>query len=513
MHLAYRLAFALLALPMMLKTSSCSRDPVLFGEISPQPKTNWKAPNRSLTFAAPSDDDGEGSAKDAFSKVSQRGTPLSADELLDLALQFNPVTKESWQIAKAQAYGVQVAESALFPTVVGAESIEILDAVGTGSLNNASANDNQLTARAISTPIPIPQTVTNPHRRVTNITSQIALNYLILDFGGREAAIKSAKQALIAANWQHNSAIQQVLQGVLNSYYRLLGSKALLQARQASLEDAQTSMKAALAMAKAGIKTYVDALQAQSNAAQAELELEQAKGDVKIVLGQLATALGLPAETQIEVPELPNTIPLGTSVADIDHLIEETRRQRPELAVAQAKFYQAWQAITQARSSGMPTLQLDAEATRTTYINKPLLNNGDGSLILSLQIPISQGGFFINQERQARAAAAAAQAAWQQQEAQVLLDVVTNHVMFEMASASLKPSDDFLRFSEEAYKAMSAQYRLGLVSITDLLDSQKALASARAQQVQTRTQWVTSIVNIAYSTGSLNKDFLKTGSN
>lgn len=51
----------------------------------------------------------------------------------------------------------------------------------------------------------------------------LSLNYLLFDFGGREAKIDAARLALINANWNQNWAIQNVLQTVAVSFDNVIG--------------------------------------------------------------------------------------------------------------------------------------------------------------------------------------------------------------------------------------------------------------------------------------------------
>lgn len=50
------------------------------------------------------------------------------------------------------------------------------------------------------------------------LAHNLSISYLLLDFGGRQATIEAAKQALYYSNWTHNRQIQRVIISVLQAY-------------------------------------------------------------------------------------------------------------------------------------------------------------------------------------------------------------------------------------------------------------------------------------------------------
>ena len=108
----------------------------------------------------------------------------------------------------------------------------------------------------------------------------MTLGYLLLDFGGRDASVEAARQALFAANWNQNQAIQDVLLNVAQAYYAYVGAKAQVGAAEATLRDAETSLRSADARLRYGAGTIADVYQARADAAQATLVLVGARGAV-----------------------------------------------------------------------------------------------------------------------------------------------------------------------------------------------------------------------------------------
>ncbi len=83
------------------------------------------------------------------------------------------------------------------------------------------------------------------------------------------------------------------------AYFQVLGQQALVSANQQSVKQAKASLDSAQALRANGMATIGDVYQAQASYAQANLDLQTSQGNYQTALGQLATAMGLPANANI----------------------------------------------------------------------------------------------------------------------------------------------------------------------------------------------------------------------
>ncbi len=419
---------------------------------------------------------------------------LDACELLDIGLRNNPRTQQTWFNARAAAFNLGAAKSALYPDVEGAETLATSDTFGAGGAGgNVTSSSSGI--------------VTGSRSRFSGgkqwITSDISLSYLLLDFGGRCASIAQARDALWVANWNHNRMVQTVMVNVLNSYYNHIYALGLRGAREQDLQDAEKSLEAARAQFEAGVTTKVDLLQIQSLYYNAKLQLESARGQVKTTLGQLATAVGWPADSCIQIAALPSELPLDLVADDMCCLLTMAKDSRPDLASAYAAYLESKAAVAVAESNQLPTLTFASDAQRTDVYQNPQLNGSSQSAAITLNVPIFTGWLYENQVASAKENACSALASWKLTELNVLLDVVTAYYAYVTAVESVQYSDEYLRFSQEAYDAALLGYRMGTNSILDVLNAQLTLSNARSQWIQTRTQLFTSVANMSYAVGTM----------
>lgn len=420
---------------------------------------------------------------------------LSLDELIDIGLTNNPLTKQSWHTARAAAYDLGVSESSLFPTVVGTESVTAPANYGTSG--------TVISGNTIDSVVGVGSFRGRSSGKVPYITSDLTVSYLLLDFGGRFAQIMASRQALIAANWTHNRTLQTVILSVLQGYYNYLSAKGILEAREKDLKDSATNLESAKAQFEAGVVMKVDVLQAQSNYVNAQLQVEIARGQLKVAGGQLATALGWPAHVTVCVAPLPEVLPLDVIKENLCTLLEVAKLERPDLAATYAAYLQATDEIKVAESSSKPTIGLTADAQRTDFINRPKLSNSSQTAALSLNVPIFAGWMYENRIASARESAEAAYAAWKNQEEAVLLSVVTSYYAYTTSIETVQFSEEYLGYAQEAYDAALLGYKLGTNSILDVLAAQVTLSNARTQWIQARNTFLTSTANVAYSIGML----------
>jgi TolC family type I secretion outer membrane protein len=425
--------------------------------VAPSPATEWTPPANAIP------------PRPATADITPApaGT-LSLPQVIDLALSNNPATRTAWLEARAAEAALGSARSAYLPEVD-------LNATLSRSRGTGSA-----------------QTVFGP---------SLTLNYLLFDFGGREAEVAQARQALIAADYLHNQAIQDTILFAEESYYGVLGSRALLAGQDATIKERQAEVDAAEARHRAGVATIADVLQAKTALSQAQLTRETFEGSLRAFEGNLATAMGLPANTPVEIGELPAEVPAAAIGQQVDELIARAASARPDLAASRADAERARARVQQVRAQGLPSVSLNSSVGHTI--------TGGGSTPYSISVgmrwPIFTG--FRNQfdvrEAQAQAQRAAEQARGVEQ--RVGLQVWTSYFGVQTAAARLATARDLLASATQSADVAASRYRAGVGSILDVLTAQAALENARAQEVQSRTDWFLSMAQLAHDTGTLGK--------
>jgi len=108
-----------------------------------------------------------------------------------------------------------------------------------------------------------------------------------------------------------------------------------------------------------------------------------------------------------------------------------------------------------------------------------------------------------------RAASSAARAAEERRkgiEQQVIFQVFDSYYALRTASQRVRTSGDLLASATQSEQVSLGRYKAGAGSLLDLLTAQTALAEARAQVIQARFTWYTSLAQLAHDAGILGLD-------
>lgn len=435
----------------------------------PSPSRTWTPPSRGL---APEPPQAQATfPQDLLARVSQ----LTLGDVIDLALRNNPVTRVSWDEARAAAAVYGSTRGAYFPTVTGAVN---LSRTRTIAPNGGATIDR------------------------SELAPSLALNYLLLDFGGRSGSIEDAKQSLFAADLTHNATIQSVVLQVESAYFSYMANVALLGAERSATAEATANLAAAQQRDSVGLATIADVLQAQTALSQEQLNLETIQGELQTARGNLAAAMGIPANFAYDVGPLQSAVPVRAVSVAVDSLINDAINLRPDLKAARASAAAARADVRVVRSAALPSLSLGSTAGRT-YANPSIYGGGSYGLTLGVSVPIFSG---FSQQYNTAAAAARADAADAQADVlrqEVTTQVFTSYYSLQTAGQRVTTADALLASAVQSEQVAAGRYREGVGSIIDLLTAQSALANARAQQVQSRWQWYTALAQLAHDSGVL----------
>jgi outer membrane protein len=393
-------------------------------------------------------------------------------QIIDTALANNPATRVAWLQARAAEAALGSSRAAYFPEVdLGASLIRTNGVVATSAQ--------------------------------TRLAPSLSLSYLLFDFGGRDATVEQARQTLIAADYLHNQAIQDLILRAQQTYYDYLDAKALLSAQVATIKERQTGLDVADGRHSAGVATIGDVLQARTALSQARLALESIEGNLHTLEGALANVMGLSTQTHFEFGELPAEVPATPVLQHVDELIARAAEARPELAAQRAVAERAQARVRAVQAQGLPTISLDGSAGASIGIG-----NGGGathpySAGISLTVPLFTGGRNTYDLREARLGVDIATENFRDVKQQIDLQVWTSYYGLQTATRRVATTRDLLSDARQAVDVESGRYKAGVGTIIDVLTAQAALENARAQEVQARADWYLAVAQLAHDTGTL----------
>jgi len=457
----------------ILALAGCARDlPMMYGAraTSPTPAVSWKPPPEvvSSPVLPPT-------APVIPEDILKSGRSFSLLDIVDIALRNNPETAATWAQARSAAAAYGSKKGKYYPLVGATAGLDRLH--GQSQEGLVSYNER-------------------------NYSAGLQLNWLLFDFGVRDAAVAEAREALISADWAHNAMIQSVILLVEKAYYNYVTAKALFEAEQATYKEAKTNLDAAVDRHHTGVATIADVLDAKTALAQSMLALAGLRGQIQTTRGALATAMGLPASTPYDIGIPRTEIPLTETLKQVDAYLAEAEKHRPDLSAARAQVRKAEANVRKVEAGAYPSISGTANLRRTYYDSSLSWGNSYGGTI-QLSIPIFTGYSQQYDEMQARADEKAAQARLSRTEQQVVLDVWTSYYNLKTAEQRVTTSRDLLKSATESYEVAFGRYKAGVGSLLRLLSAQSVLEQARAQRVLANADWFVSLAQLAHDTGTL----------
>ena len=443
----------------------------------PAPDKAWHSPaERGL--------DRELAAHPETKYAIEAGKAYTLAELIDLAEQHNPETRVTWQEAKARADAVGIARSALYPTMA---------AVALGATERVAA---LLSAHFDRQTIGLFEPV-------------LHVEWLVFDGGARGGAIDIAKANSLIANLAFNDTHRKLIYEVSSAYYHLLNARGQREAAEASLKNAQAVEDQVRSRLDNGLATKPDLLEATAARAQAEYDLEAAKGAEEIAHGELATAMGLPPQTEFAVEPIEKLATPSAMANSVDEEIDRAFAERPEMMQQVARLRAAAAGIKQARSAYIPSMSFTGDGglaraqgqldlLPSTYAQGEVWNVG-----LEMRWTLFDGLRREKEMARAQAEKKAAEAGIDALRDQISNEVWAAYTNMKTALHQQQAAAALLDSSNEAYDAAQQSYGYGVRNVIDVIAAQKALAQARSEDVFARTQLLLQSATLAFRTGDL----------
>ena len=413
----------------------------------------------------------------------------SLAELVDIAEHNNPRTRVVWEHAKQKAEQLGIAKSAYYPVLTGIATF--------ANERLIEPFPKPLAPRGY---IMVEATVAQP---------EIALQYLVFDFGKREANIGAANAEALAAGANFIQANQEVAFQVTSDYYKLVTAQERLQAAQETLKTAQTTQDAAEDRLQNGRATMPDVLNARAETSQAVFDVEAADGDEKIARVTLAEELGVDPSPNIVIDAQKNA-PLPESLTlPVDELINRAMADRPDLMAQVAEIRAADDEVRSARAEYRPQIVLSGSGAHQAIW--PSADHGQlgaasepvWSASLSVEWRIFDGGARKNRLAMAESKKREAQDELRDKHDQAQREVWTAFIAFRTAQRQHQAAVALLNSASTSYSASLDAYKYGVKNLVDVVTAEKQLALARLSSVSARSQLFLEAVQLEFVTGNL----------
>lgn len=314
---------------------------------------------------------------------------------------------------------------------------------------------------------------------------------------------RAARQEILAVDYSRDSAQQDVVQTVADTYLLVLADASNVADAQGLLDTNSEILRQATLKHQAGVSTRLDELRARVQYQQQEQVLISRRNALQKAKVMLKREIGLPADQKIELTDEAPYAELGQ--VSIEEAQRDAYAHRPDYLRLQAKLRSARYQSRAARMERLPTLKFGgnyglvgtvggvyhgafvAQGTITVPLFKEAQLRGDRDVAdAATQATMSQ--------------LASLKEAIDAQLRDNLVDIGVSHQLVKVARSNVD-------LSQSALDDATDRYRSGVADDLPVVQAQAALAAAQAQLVGSLYQFNRAKLGLARNLGIIDQQY------
>ncbi len=407
---------------------------------------------------------------------AQTAPAVSLAQAHDIAVRNHPRIASAALSAQAGESVIKEVRSAYFPTLSG-------NVTGIGSEHNSVVSAGAVTTSSIY------------NRAATGVVA----NQLLTDFGRTASLEQSAKLRNASQNQNVTDTRAQVLIEVQQAYYQALAAESVLKVAQATLDLRRLTLRQVTALAQSALRSTLDVSFAQVNVSQAELDVFRAENDAKASHARLSAAIGYDRDQPFSLTDEPLPPTLNP---DVDGLIQQANRERPDLAALQLNRDALDRFADAEKRLRNPTLNA-AAVGGVAPVRDERVPGTYSAAGFNLNIPVLNGGLFKARREEAESRAAAAGKDVQALSVRIARDV---RIAWLNANDSFQRLDVTARLvaqANEALRLAQARYDNALGSIVELNQAQLNQTSAEIAAASAKYEYLSRRAELNFAMGGL----------
>jgi outer membrane protein len=442
----------------------------------------------------------------------------SLAELIDLAQINNPETRVAWEHARQAALAVGIAKALYLPVLTATAVSGGQHNSGSGPLSSLAVNND-----------------------LNGTVGSVALEWLIFDFGQRDALKRAATDLSFASNVAFNGMHQKIIYDVSRAFYDYSSARQRVAIAAQSKTESAHLLDAAQDRLKQGIGTTVETAQAQQFLAQATFNLVQARGAERDSYHSLLAAVGISPVATLRIEDVSGRLLPANAMVPVERFLAEAIARRPDIqaSYATARASSATVAAVEAEflpkvfvaasdtyatgslnitslpsipslgsiSTSLPSLPAPTPAAssipNSSALGNITLNQNDATVLAGVAVPLFDGGVRDARVREARSRTDAAESTVLGLEQTAATEIVAADDALRSSLEANRAATVLVSASLTAYDAALAAYKSGAGTLTTALEAERALLSARIAKAQAHGTAQIAAASLAFSTGRL----------
>ena len=393
---------------------------------------------------------------------------LTLDDALQAARSRHPQIRQASAASAAASARVEEALAPLLPQVTGS-----------GSYQRTTAN---YTSRPGSLPSSISgSSGTESWDSFNYFNFGVNAGVLLYDFGQTRGRWRSSQASLAAQEESERTALSLVLFAARTSYFQARAARGLVDVARQTLANQRKHLDQTEGFVEVGTQAPIALAQTRTAVANARVQLIAAENGYATAKAQLNQAMGVEGPTDYDVADAPAPEVEGEE-GTAGALLGEAVKARPELVTFARQIEAQVLTIQSVQGAYGPSLGASTGLTEAGVSMSQLTWNWNA--LLSLSVPIFQGGQTRAQVREAKANLESLRAQAELERQQIGFEVEQARLAVRAAKETVVAAGEALTNGREQLRLAEGRFETGVGSILELSDAQVALTSAGQQAVQ-----------------------------
>ena len=344
---------------------------------------------------------------------------------------------------------------------------------------------------------------------ITNVdpsVQSITITQTLVDFG-RGAEFKKSKIGIELAKTKLLKKEQDIIYKSIEAYTGLISNREKFKINQSNVNLLERQVETDRIRLERGNITLSDVAQSESSLAGAQAKLIQAENDFltsklnyENVIGKLNDAESLDQSSIIKV-----RLPI-----ELNSAIELSKKNNPDLLIAQLEYEQSKKDTTSARSDLAPSATLSFDRSKTDDLNATYDEKEQDTLKATVTWPFYSGGKNYANLKKSKSLELQKNLLLENMITKNQTDVASAWSNYQSNKSLLNSVRAQVNAAEIANEGIVAEYNSGSDRTTlEVIQSNSLLLNAQISLADSERNYILSQFNLLKSIGLLNSDYLK----
>ena len=344
---------------------------------------------------------------------------------------------------------------------------------------------------------------------ITNVdpsVQSITITQTLVDFG-RGAEFKKSKIGIELAKTKLLKKEQDIIYKSIEAYTGLISNREKFKINQSNVNLLERQVETDRIRLERGNITLSDVAQSESSLAGAQAKLIQAENDFltsklnyENVIGKLNDAESLDQSSIIKV-----RLPI-----ELNSAIELSKKNNPDLLIAQLEYEQSKKDTTSARSDLAPSATLSLDRSKTDDLNATYDEKEQDTLKATVTWPFYSGGKNYANLKKSKSLELQKNLLLENMITKNQTDVASAWSNYQSNKSLLNSVRAQVNAAEIANEGIVAEYNSGSDRTTlEVIQSNSLLLNAQISLADSERNYILSQFNLLKSIGLLNSDYLK----